>query len=85
MEKAHLWIGGLVDDAEWCDTNGELCREGLFTHALVALGRLEREETESKVRYIDVETGESVIEWQYCGDVSDQLVCKSCGHNWSLQ
>jgi hypothetical protein len=85
MQEADLWIDNLVDDSEWCDDNGNLRREGLFIHALVALGRLKREETLGKVRYIDVETGDTAAEWQYSGDIKDQVVCKLCGHKWSLQ
>jgi hypothetical protein len=65
MHEANLWHNDLIDDREWWDDAGELNGVGLFSHALVALGKAEREATPNGAKYIDTETGEVMGLWPH--------------------
>ena len=63
MRKAALWVGELVDDREWWDRRSQPLL-GIFTHALVAQGTLNRvPKTNGGCTYLDAETGEVSGEW----------------------
>ena len=64
MQEAGLWHGGLVDDTEWLDEQGELRYVALYMHALVALGQLKRHKTLRGALYINASTGEIEAEWE---------------------
>jgi hypothetical protein len=63
MRKAALWIEEAVDDRElWDDRSQPLL--GIFSHALVAQGTLNRvPNTNGGCTYLDAETGEVSGEW----------------------
>src|ERR1700758_3703581 len=60
MQKAGLFINGMVDDREWLDDEGGLIGKELFAHAHVALGLWTRHTTASGSVYVDAATGEAV-------------------------
>jgi hypothetical protein len=77
MRKAKLWIGELVDDREWWEQGSQTMR-GIFTHALVGQGSVNRVlNLNGGCTYFDAETGEVSGEWnpplQEVADQSSQM------------
>lgn len=63
MREAQLW-GTHVDDREWWSSEGDLIGSGLFAHALVGLGQMNRKTTSFGAEYVNAETGEVARRWQ---------------------
>jgi hypothetical protein len=63
MRKAALWVEEAVDDREWWDHRSQPLL-GIFSHALVAQGTLNRvPNANGGWIYFDAETGEVSGEW----------------------
>ena len=63
MRKAGLWFDDRIDDREW-NVGDEPNLYALFIHAGVATGGLKREATRTRIRYIEVDTGDVAAEWR---------------------